>query len=104
MKVCSTYANVILQLNQWYSSKEKKARFLTACHNMTLSKNMFASPSLSEVAGVHVFAAKLMSLQTQLDSPHKSYYFLRDRFMTAPTSPRFKQRSATAYPEQDNRL
>lgn len=60
---CDEYKEAIWSLTRWYSSEEKKERILTALKNMTLTKDMEGTQTLSEVAVLRTFVAKLMFLQ-----------------------------------------
>lgn len=84
---CRTCADAIAKLKRWYSSAEKKFRILPAWQGMTLSNAMSAALSQYKTGVFRTFVAKLVSLQTQLDTSYQSDLLLQDRLLTATDVP-----------------
>lgn len=82
MQGSQTYTGAIDHLQCWYSSDDEKSVILTEWQQVTLSKAMSPSPSMSGVSVFREFDARLMSLQKQLDMSYSTDLFFRDRLLT----------------------
>lgn len=86
-KFCVTFEDGMMLLRSWYNSEDKQGRQLTEWHNMSLTKTMEDRPGESQMSLFRSFAARLMSLQHQLQKDYHTDKYLRDRLMSAVEIP-----------------